>query len=294
MSWQDDPDTEGVVEENPFRYIIIGGIGLLIVTLLYVGIPYKPEWFEGQNLVSTIGIIFLLIFVPAIAISTLTGKSDLVKWEAIFLFLSVFMILLGNGFDFSKFMPAFSSNISALGNTKVSQVLMALIILIGIGIAFAAGSGHKVSGGAILAILVLLAVIGIINLYNSGYFNNLSQNLQQHGFWYMFGKALSDFTGGLAAGKAGMAIGFGCLVIGFILVIFPNFSTPIGILLLIIGTGITGYSLWETFKPAMQHFMEELQGKHGKAKQATDWLVILGGGGGISGLGLFLRSRLGK
>ena len=246
MSWTDDADTEGLVEENPFTFIVVAIIGLVAVTILYaVGIEYNPGWFEGQNLLSTMGIIFLLIFIPAIAISTLTGKSDLVKWEAIFLFLSVFMILLGNGFDFSKFMQSFSSNISTLGNTKVSQVLMALVILIGIGIAFAAGSGHKVSGGAILAILVLLAVIGIINLYNSGYFDNLSQNFQQHGFWYVAGKAISDFTGGLADGRAGMAIGFGLIAIGLILVFIPNFSTPIGVLLLIIGSGILGKSMWE-------------------------------------------------
>lgn len=246
MGWTDDADEEGLIEENPFTFIVVAIIGLVAVTILYgIGIPYSPGWFEGQNLISTMGIIFLLIFVPAIAISTLTGKSDLVKWEAIFLFLSVFMILIGNGFNFSKFIQAFSSNISALGNTKVSQVLMALIIIIGVAIAFAAGSGHKVSGGAILAIIVLLAAVGMINLYNSGYFDNLSQNLQQHGFWYMFGKAISDFTGGLAEGKAGMAIGFGLIIIGLILVLVPNFSTPIGALFLIIGSGIVGMDLWD-------------------------------------------------
>ena len=291
MGWTDDADTEGLVEENPFTFIIVAIIGLVATGILYfVGINYQPGWFEGQNLLSTIGIIFLLIFVPAIAISTLSGKSDLVKWEAIFLFISVFMILLGNNFDFSKFIQSFSSNIASLGNAKVSQVLMALVIIIGIGIAFAAGSGHKVSGGAIFAILVLLAVIGFINMYNSGYFHNLSQNIQQNGFWYMAGKAISDFSGGLAAGKAGMAIGFGMIAIGLILVIIPNFSTPIGVLLIIIGSGIVGMAL----KPAVQQFFEELQGQHGTKKQTTDWLMILGGGGGITGLGWLLRTRLGR
>ena len=80
MGWTDDLDTEGLVEENPFIFIIIGIIGAVAVSILYlVGIEYDPGWFEGQNLVSTMGIIFLIIFIPAIAISTLTGKSDLVK-----------------------------------------------------------------------------------------------------------------------------------------------------------------------------------------------------------------------
>ena len=227
MGWTDDPDEEGLIEENPFIFVIIGIIIIAGGAILYtVGIEYDPGWFEGQNLISTMGIIFLIIFIPAIAISTLTGKSDLVKWEALFLFGAVFMILLGNGFDFSKVMEAFAAQISALGNMKVNQVLMALIIIIGIGIAFAAGTGKSVSMGAVFVILVLLLAIGIINMWNAGTFDNFGNYLQENGFWYAAGKALSDFTGGLAEGKAGMAIGFGCLAVGIILVLVPNFSTP--------------------------------------------------------------------
>ena len=148
MGWTDDADTEGLIEENPFIFIALGIVGIAIAGVLYfVGIDYQPGWFEGQNLISTMGIIFLIIFIPAIAISTLTGKSDLVKWEALFLLISVGMILIGNGFDFSKFMTSFTAQIQALGNLQVNQILMALVIIIGIAVAVAVASGHKVGGG---------------------------------------------------------------------------------------------------------------------------------------------------
>jgi len=160
MGWTDDPDEEGLIEENPFVFIVIAMIGAVVVTILYtVGIDYDPGWFEGQNLISTMGIIFLIIFLPAIAISTATGKSDLVKWEALFLLISVVMILIGNDFDFSRAIEAFTSQISSLGNIQLNQILTALIIIIGIGIAIAAGTGHNVSGGAVFAIIVLLLAI---------------------------------------------------------------------------------------------------------------------------------------
>jgi len=222
MGWTDDADTEGLIEENPFIFIALAIIGIAVAGVLYfVGIDYQPGWFEGQNLISTMGIIFLIIFIPAIAISTLTGKSDLVKWEALFLLISVGMILVGNGFDFSKFMQSFNSNISSLGDMQVNQVLMALVIIVGIAIAFAAGSGNKVSIGAILTIVVLLAIIGFINLWNAGTFDNIGETIQEHGYAYTFGKIISDFTGGLGDGIAGKGIGIGCLAIGLILVILP-------------------------------------------------------------------------
>lgn len=273
MGWTDDPDEEGLVEENPFIFIIIGIVGAIAVSILhFVGIEYQPGWFEGQNLISTMGIIFLIIFIPAIAISTLTGRSDLVKWEAIFLFASVFMILVGNGFDFSKFLASFDSAISSLGDTKVSQILMATLIIILIGLAFAVGTGHKVGMGAIMLIIVLLIAIGLVNLWNAGTFDNLGQYINEKGIWYAIGKAISDFTGGLAAGKAGAAIGVGCLVIGILMVLIPSWSTPVGILLIIIGAGITGTALWDQFWGPL---LENAAGKNGTGKQLEAWGTIL-------------------
>ena len=246
MGWTDDPDEEGLIEENPFIFIAIAIIIMAIAAILYyVGIDYDPGWFQGQNLVSTMGIIFLIIFIPAIAISTLTGKSDLVKWEALFLFGAVFMILLGNGFDWSKAINTFTAQISALGNMQVNQVLMALLIIVGVGVAFAAATGKKVSGGAVLVIMVLLVAIGIINLWNAGTFDNIGNYINQNGFWYALGKAIGDFTAGLATSPVAIPMGLGMIAIGLILVFIPNFSTPIGVLLIIIGCGLLGGGMWE-------------------------------------------------
>lgn len=246
MGWTDDPDIEGLMEENPFIFIATAIIGIVAASVLYVfGIEYNPGWFEGQNLLSTMGIIFLLIFIPAIAISTLTGKSDLVKWEALFLLISVGMIFIGNGFDFSKFMDSFMAQISALGNMQVNQVLMALVIIIGIAIAFAVGSGHKVSGGAVLIIVVLLAAIGIMNIWNAGTFDNFGNYVQDKGWAYAIGKAIGDFTAGLATSEVGIYMGFGCIAVGIILTVIPNFSTPIGVLLIIIGSGLVGPTVYD-------------------------------------------------
>ena len=288
MGWTDDADTEGLIEENPFIFIALGLVGVAIAGVLYfVGIDYQPGWFEGQNLVSTMGIIFLIVFIPAIAISTLTGKSDLVKWEALFLLISVGMVLIGNGFDFSKFMQSFTAQIKALGSLQVNQILMALLIIIGIAVAVAVASGHKVSGGAVLMIVVLLAAIGIMNMWNAGTFDNIGATIQEHGWAYTIGKALSDFTGGLADGEAGMAIGFGCLVIGIILVVIPNFSTPIGVLLLIIGAGITGMDLWNDYG---SQWFASLKGENGGTEQfkaGTVAAMLVGGP-----LGLFWFTKL--
>ncbi len=278
MGWTDDADTEGLVEENPLVFIIIGVVGATVATLLYVyGIEYNPGWFEGQNLVSTLGIIFLLIFIPAIAISTATGKSNLVKWEALFLLISVGMILVGNGLDFKKFLEAFDSSISFLGNSTVSQILTAMLIIMLLAIAVAIGTGHRVGAGAAAVIFVLLLAIGVINLWNSGTLGNIGNYIRERGFWYAFGKALSDFTGGLAAGKAGAAIGAGCLIIGILMVIIPNWSTPIGIILIIIGAGILGTALWEQFWNPL--FNKAAEGD--PAALATSVLIF-----GVPGIGL--------
>jgi len=273
MGWTDDADTEGLIEENPFIFIALGIVGIAIAGILYfVGIDYNPNWFEGQTLISTIGIIFLLFGMPAIMISTLTGKSDLVKWEALFLIISAGMIFVGNGFDFSKFMQSFNSQISGLGDTQVNQVLMALVIIIGIAVAFAAGSGNKVSGGAILTIVVLLAIIGFINMWNAGTFDNIGENIQEHGFAYTFGKALSDFTGGLGDGVAGKGIGIGCLAIGLIFVILPGRSTVAGIILIIIGTGILGPAAADSIKD----WLSALKGEQGSTEQFKASLIVAG------------------
>jgi len=287
MGWTDDADTEGLIEENPFIFIALAIIGIAVAGVLYfVGIDYQPGWFEGQNLISTMGIIFLIIFIPAIAISTLTGKSDLVKWEALFLLISVGMILVGNGFDFSKFMQSFNSNISSLGDMQVNQVLMALVIIVGIAIAFAAGSGNKVSIGAILTIVVLLAIIGFINLWNAGTFDNIGETIQEHGYAYTFGKIISDFTGGLGDGIAGKGIGIGCLAIGLILVILPGKSTVAGIILIIIGTGILGTSA----APYIKDWLSALKGEKGGTEQFKAGAMLAAAVAGP--LGLFWFTKL--
>ncbi|GEM_PF-4904237 len=248
MGWTDDPDEEGLIEENPFIFVIIGIIIIAGAAVLYtVGIEYDPGWFEGQNLISSMGIIFLLTGLPAIMISTFTGKSDLVKWEALFLFGAVFMILLGNSFDFSKAMESFTATISSLGNVQVNQLLMALLIIVGVGVAFAAASGKSVSGGAILLIIVLLVAIGLINMWNAGTFDNFSSYLQEKGIAYAIGKAIGDFTAGLATSPVAIPMGLGMIAIGLILVFIPNFSTPIGVLLIIIGCGLVGGGVWDQF-----------------------------------------------
>jgi|Deesub1362A_J573_1020465.scaffolds.fasta_scaffold01023_12 hypothetical protein len=248
MGWTDDLDTEGLIEENPLVFIAIAIIGAVVVTVLYVfGIEYDPGWFEGQNLISSMGIIFLLIFIPAIAVSTLTGKSDLVKWEAIFLLISVGMILIGNGFDFTKFMQSFSSSISSLGNFTVSQILTAMLIIVIAAIAIGIATGHKVGAGAALVVVVILLAIGIINMWNAGTFDNFGTYLQQHGLAYAIGKAIGDFTAGLATSPVAIPMGLGMIVVGLILVFIPNFSTPIGVFLIIVGSGLVGGGMWEQF-----------------------------------------------
>ena len=232
------------------------------------------------------GIVFLLFGMPAIMISTLTGKSDLVKWEALFLFISVGMILVGNGFDFSKFMQSFNSQISGLGDTQVNQVLMALVIIVGIAIAFAAGSGNKVSGGAILTIVVLLAIIGFINMWNAGTFDNFSTYIQDKGWAYAIGKGLSDFTGGLGDGVAGKGIGIGCLAIGLIFILLPGKSTAAGIVLIIIGTGILGTSA----APYIKDWLSALKGEKGSTEQFKAGSMLAAFIGGPLGLLWFMGS----
>lgn len=285
--WTGDADTEGLFEEN-FLVAIIVGVSLLVIAMIghFVGVSVDLNWFEGQNLISTMGIIFLIVFIPAIAISTFTGKSDLVKWEALFLLIAVGMILIGNGFNFSDALESFTASIAALGNMQVNQLLMAFVVIIGIAIAIAVGTGQRVSGGAAVVIIILLAAIGIMNLWTSGTFDNIGSTIQNDGWAFFFGKVLSDFTGGLAAGHAGAAIGIGCVIIGLVLVLIPNFSTPIGVLLLIIGAGITGLSAWDYIGV----LFGDLRGENGPAAQQTTGLAFIGfPAGGIIGYILLRR-----
>ena len=204
--------------------------------------------------------------------------------------LAVAMVWIGNNFSLQKFLDAWKANFSFLGgNSNIGQLLMAILIIILVAIAFAIGTGHKIGPGAIMVVIVLLVAIGVINLWNSGYFQNVGQYIQQKGIWFALGKALSDFTGGLAAGKAGMAIGFGCLAIGIILVIIPNFSTPIGIILIIIGCGIVGTAMWDDW---IKPWLDDLTGRNGPQRQGKaigHGMLVFGGGGGISAIGILIK-----
>jgi len=95
--WTGDSDTEGLFEEN-FLVAIIIGVALLVVAIAgyYIGFDINLTWFAGQNFWSTAGIIILVIFIPAIAFSTFTGRSDLIAAEAIFILIGFVMIYLMN------------------------------------------------------------------------------------------------------------------------------------------------------------------------------------------------------
>lgn len=198
MGWTDDSDEEGLIEENPLVFIGVALVGAIIVTVLYAfGIDYDPGWFEGQNLISSMGIIFLLIFTPAIAFSTLIGKSDLVKWEAIFLILSVFMIYLGNNFDI---VDAFSSKVSTWmeidWNVKDLISIVLLITLIATAISAAFGKGISVGSAAIVGICIF-ALYAI----NSGW--------SMDNFFEKIGTAIEKGTSGAIGADLGTGIGVG-------------------------------------------------------------------------------------
>jgi len=200
MGWTDDKDTEGLVEENPLVFLFIGLIGAAVVTILYfVGIEYQPGWFEGQNLISSLGIIFLLIFVPAIAISTMTGKSDLAKWEAIFLFISVFLIFLGNN---GNFIDALSAKIGSwMGvDWDVKDMLTIVLIATIIITAISASMGKGISVGS--ALIFIICIVGIWAI-NAG--------LTWEDFFSKLGTAFNKATSGIIGTDIGAAIGVGLL-----------------------------------------------------------------------------------
>ena len=196
MGWTDDSDTEGLIEENFLVALIFGALLIGIAVVLYfVGFSYDPGWFEGQNIISTMGIIFLLSGIPSIMISTLTGKSDLVKWEALFLIISVGMIYIGNNFDI---IGAFSSKVTSWASTDwdvkdlISIVLFVVLIVSAIAAAF--GKGFSI-GSAIIVVICLIALFGI----NAGW--------TWDSFFDKLGTAIHQTTGGILGVDTGATIG---------------------------------------------------------------------------------------
>lgn len=240
MGWTDDPDTEGLFEENLFVAIIIGVVLLAVAGILhFVGIGYDPGWFEGQQLISTIGIIFLLVFIPAIALSTATGKSDLVKWEALFLLIAIGMIYVGNNFDFQSFFDAFSAKISDWMNIEwdvmdlISIVLIVAIIAGAISVAFGKGFGMG------SAVLVLACIVGLVLVnMEGGFFENIGEGINQ-----AVGGALGFDLGNAAKGAGiGGAIALG---VGVVLTA-TGVGAPIGIPLMLAAGAIAG-GTWGAF-----------------------------------------------
>ena len=173
MGWTDDPDTEGVVEENPYIFAIMAIIALIVASYLtFIGIDYD------------------------------------------------------------------------ISGIQMNQIIMAIILIIGIAMAVAIGTGHKIGIGAVFLFVLLLAVIGMVNLWNAGAFDSFQSNIQEKGWAYTIGQAIGQFTAGLATSDAGKWIGLGCIAVGIILVVIPNFSTPIGVLLIIIGSGLAGPTVY--------------------------------------------------
>jgi len=236
MGWTDDPDTEGLVEENPFIFIIVGIIGAVAVSILYfVGIEYYPGWFEGQNLVSTMGIIFLIIFIPAIAISTLTGRSDLVKWEAAFLLISFLMIYLGNNFDIIN---AFGAKIGSWLNIdwNVKDLISIVLIVAIIATAISAAFGKGVSFGSAAIFAICIVALWAIN---SGW--------SWDNFFEKIGSAIHHGTSGLIGADIGTSLAIGLLGAASIVLIGTGLGVPIGLGALAIigfGLGFGGSILW--------------------------------------------------
>lgn len=239
MSWTDDADTEGLVEENPLVFLIIGAMGATVATLLYVyGIEYNPGWFEGQNLISTLGIIFLLIFIPAIAISTAIGKSDLVKWEALFLLISVAMIFFGNNWNI---IDAFKAKVATWMNVEwdVKDLLTIVLIVTIILTAISASMGKGISFGS--AIIFAICIFGIWAL-NSGWSWN--------SFFDKLGTAINNATSGFIGEDVGSALGaagIGAAIgVTAAALIATGVGAPIGFGLLAAGAiagGLAGFGL---------------------------------------------------
>ena len=203
MGWTDDSDTEGLIEENPFIFIALGIIAIGVAGVLYYfGIDYDPGWFEGQNIISTMGIIFLIIFIPAIAISTLTGKSDLVKWEALFLIISVAMIWLGSNFDIINALTSkFATWASVDWTVKDLLTIVLIITLIAMAISSAWGKGV----GTGTALLAIICIVGIYLVNNPA----VAESISDGSFFEKLGKATSDMTKGAVGEDLGRLVGIG-------------------------------------------------------------------------------------
>jgi len=239
MGWTDDADTEGLVEENPLVFIIIGVVGATVATLLYVyGIEYNPGWFEGQNLVSTLGIIFLLIFIPAIAISTATGKSDLVKWEAVFLLISVGMIFFGNNWNIIN---AFKAKVATWMNVEwdVKALLPVILIITIILTALSAAMGKGISLGS--AAIFAMCVFGIWALNSGWTWDNFFDKLGAAMHHATSGFIGEDIGSALRAAGVGAAIGVTAAAL-----IATGVGAPIGLGILAAGAiagGLAGFGL---------------------------------------------------
>lgn len=237
--WTGDSDTEGLFEEN-FLVAIIIGVAFLVFAIAgyYIGFDINLEWFAGQNFWSTAGIIILVIFIPAIAFSTFTGRSDLIAAEAIFILVGFVMIYLSHNFDFSSFIETFSSNWMNFGDFEFNvSTLMTVVLLIAIIVAVIGGIWR--GSGISAAIIVVVCGVGIY-VINSSDPSNIFRE-----FGEMIGGATSGFLGvdvgaAAASGIVGSVIGLG---VGILLApVTGGISIPVclGLGALAGGGGIAG------------------------------------------------------
>lgn len=245
--WTSDADTEGLFEEN-FLVAIIIGVALLVFAVIgyFVGFDINLAWFEGQNFWSTAGIIILVIFIPAIAFSTFTGRSDLIAAEAVFILIGFAMIYLAHNFDFSSFIDTFSSNWTNFGDFEFNvSTIMTIVFVLAIFVALIGGiySGHP-AGSAIIIIICGIGIFVINSTDPSNIFREIGRAVGSAGEGFLgfdvgaaassgmvggliggalaiTGVALAPFTGGFSLGLTlagigiGAASGFGGSVAGW-------------------------------------------------------------------------------
>jgi hypothetical protein len=240
MGWTDDADTEGIWEENFIMAMILGVLIIGTVSILhFVGISYDPGWFEGQNIFSTMGIVFLLVGIAAIGFSTFTGKSDLVKWEAFFLLIAVGMIYVGNNLDIDSFIQSFDAEFSSwLDISWTSGDLLTLVLIVTL-IAMAVSSVFGKGIGIGSAILAVICIVGIFLLNNPG----VAEYFSSGTFFEKSGEAMQDMTNGVIDADLGAALGVGVgtaaagAAIGSVV---PGIGTGVGAVVGFLGgTGVT-------------------------------------------------------
>lgn len=221
--WTGDSDSEGLFEENLFVALIIG-ISLLVVAVVgyYMGFGVNLNWFEGQNFWSTAGIIILVIFVPAIAFSTFTGRSDLIAAEAVFILIGFAMVYMANNWDIGSFIDAFSSDWFNLGDFDFNvSTLMTIVFILAIVVALIGGiwSGHPI-GAAVMIIICGLGIFVINSTDPANIFYEIGEALQQgtsgvigHDIGSVFASVGIGggigVAGGAAVGAALGSLGFG-------------------------------------------------------------------------------------